>query len=445
MLKNLTIRLKIALIYVEMVIFTIPMLIVSYLAMFRLNSMEAGVGGQLVYFFGIGYVVYLVVYVAATLLLGRKLTKLIVYPLRELEKNASQIASGDVNALPAFYSEDETGKLAGEFREVVKSIKQQAEVLAIVAGGDYTISIPVRSEHDIMNQSINKLIDRSNEMLLQIKSSTTEVSVGAKQVADGAQSLAQGSTEQAAASEQLSASIAEIERKTTENAAKAQHAATLTDTIMHNAEKGSRQMDEMMSAVRGINQASQNISKVIKVIDDIAFQTNILALNAAVEAARAGQHGKGFAVVAEEVRNLAAKSAEAAKETGDLIQDSMEKAELGTRIAADTAESLAEIVSGINESNLIVVEIAQSSNDQATGIVHINAGIEQVAQVIQHNSATAQESAAASEEMSGQMNLLEELVSQYRLKTPQFAIPQSGGRKLLNRGNYDIDTSAFTS
>jgi methyl-accepting chemotaxis protein len=185
---------------------------------------------------------------------------------------------------------------------------------------------------------------------------------------------------------------------------------------MKSAEKGTTQMANMITAVNEINMANQNISRVIKAIDDIAFQTNILALNAAVEAARAGAAGKGFAVVADEVRSLAAKSAESAKDTGELIANSIDKAQLGTEIANETAESLTEIVSGISESNQIISEIARSSEEQTEAISQINMGIDGVTQVVQQNSATAEQSAAASEEMSGQATTLEGLVRQFKLK-----------------------------
>jgi len=214
----------------------------------------------------------------------------------------------------------------------------------------------------------------------------------------------------------LSSSIADIAQKTKENAGIAEQAANLAHSIMSSAEKGGVQMAEMQQAVKEINQASQAIGKIIKTIDDIAFQTNILALNAAVEAARAGQHGKGFAVVAEEVRNLAAKSANAAKETGAMIQNSMDKATLGVRIADETTASFAQIATGISESNQLVERIADSLDEQSAGIAQINTGIDQVANVVQQNSATAQEAAAASVQMNGQSTLLLDLIAQFQLK-----------------------------
>jgi len=288
--------------------------------------------------------------------------------------------------------------------------------LETVANGDLTIDVNMLSASDTMGKSLSQMVDNLNNMFSGIQTSTSQVSTGAKQVADGAQALAQGSTEQAASVQELSASIGEIAQKTKENAETAGKTSKLSESIKQNALKGSNQMDEMIGAVKEINDASQSISKIIKTIDDIAFQTNILALNAAVEAARAGQHGKGFAVVAEEVRNLASKSAEAARDTGDMIQNSMEKAEFGSQIAGDTAESLKEIVSGISESSELISEIARSSEEQSLGISQINTGIDQVAQVVQQNSATAEESAAASEEMSSQSTMLEELISQFKIK-----------------------------
>jgi X-X-X-Leu-X-X-Gly heptad repeat protein len=313
-------------------------------------------------------------------------------------------------------SRDEIGQTIVSFTGFINRVNEVSNVLETVATGDLTIDLAPLSERDVMGNSLCDMSEKLSGMFEEINQSAAQVSAGSKQVADGAQSLASGATQQAASIEELSASISDIAAKTKQNTGMAEKAAELANTIKKNAEKGSRQMDEMMAAVNDINEASGSISKVIKVIDDIAFQTNILALNAAVEAARAGQHGKGFAVVAEEVRNLAAKSAEAAKDTGGLIENSIEKANLGVNIANDTATSLEEIVSGINESSQIVGEIARSSEEQLSGIEQINSGIDQVASVVQHNSATAQQSAAASEEMSSQSAMLRDLIAQFKLK-----------------------------
>ena|GEM_PF-494909 len=314
-------------------------------------------------------------------------------------------------------SHDEIGQCIGSTAKFVGRMMDIDKSLEAIADGDLTADIELLSDRDTLGISLHKVNENLNEMFREINDVSLQVSSGAKQIADGAQSLAQGATEQASTIEDLSNAISGITGMTKTNADTAGKTASLADEIKNNAEKGSRQMDEMIEAVREINAASQSINKVIKTIDDIAFQTNILALNAAVEAARAGEHGKGFAVVAEEVRNLASKSAEAAKDTGNMIQNTIEKADLGVRIAGDTAESLSGIVSGINESTQLIMEIAKSSEEQSTGISRINAGIEQVASVIQQNSATSEESAAASEEMSGQSDLLMRLISEFKLKS----------------------------
>jgi len=230
--------------------------------------------------------------------------------------------------------------------------------------------------------------------------------------------------------EKLSESIAIVAESTKVNADMTGQAAKFADAIINKAEKGNRQMGEMITAVDDINEASKSIRNIMETIDNIASQTNLLALNAAIEAARAGEHGKGFAVVAEEVRKLAVQSAGAVKETGSIIQDSMKKADLGNRVAKEMADSLAEIVSGINESNQLILKIAQASKEQTGSISQINANIEKVAEVVQQNSAlseesaasaeesadAAQESAAASQKMSSQSNILEDLVAQFKLR-----------------------------
>jgi len=361
----------------------------------------------------------------AAITLGLYLSRLISKPLitlTEFMSNAS--ATGDitlraedlVNIEKFIQVKDEIGRAIGACAAFVNRVTDISKKLGTTASGDLTTEVELLSDKDTMGTSLSYMIDNLNNMFGEIQASTDQVSTGAKQVADGAQSLAQGSTQQAAAIEELSGSIGEIAERTKQNAEKAEKTANLSDVIKDNAEKGSHQMDAMIIAVKEINEASQSISKIIKTIDDIAFQTNILALNAAVEAARAGQHGKGFAVVAEEVRNLASKSAEAAKDTGNMIQNAMDKAELGSRIAGETAASLTEIVSGVNESSRLIMEIAKASEEQSSGIAQINIGIDQVTQVVQQNSATAEESAAASEEMSGQSAILQELIAQFKLK-----------------------------
>jgi len=323
------------------------------------------------------------------------------------------------------------------FERLVSEIEKS---LVVLANGDYSCVVPERSDSDIMSKACNRMINSMLSALWRVTNSAAEVSADSSHIASIAQKLSDNSAEQTVAVGALSGAIGDIAQYTIDNAEMAGRASSLANTIKQSAEKGNHQMDEMMTAVRAIDQASHGINKVMKVIDDIAFQTNILALNAAVEAARAGQHGKGFAVVAEEVRNLAAKSAEAAKDTGELIADTIHKAELGSQIANFTAASLAEIVSGINESSQIVEEIAASSGKQLDGIGEINNSIDQVSQIVRENNATAEESATASSLMKNQSQNLEELIKQFRLRDRRVkdggAPPESGDRRTISHPSH---------
>lgn len=301
--------------------------------------------------------------------------------------------------------------LQGIVDEVSEILDQMANSNMVVnTTGDY------KGDFEPIKIALNHIIESFNGILKDMNEAADQVSAGASQVSDGSQMLAQGSTEQAAAIQQLSSSIDEIADKTKDNAKRASEANMLSTSAQEKAQKGNDSMRQLQESMDEINQASGNISKIIKVIDDIAFQTNILSLNAAVEAARAGQHGKGFAVVAEEVRSLAARSAEAAKETTVLIEGSVKKTEGGTAIADETANALEEIVVEITKAAQLVQEIAEASNDQATNITQINLGVDQVSQVVQGNTATAEQSAAASQELSGQSQLLKEMISRFKLK-----------------------------
>lgn len=321
------------------------------------------------------------------------------------------------------------GKFEGGYREIIqgmnhtmeamqKPIHESSSVLSKLADGDLTVSMDgdYSGEYADIKSSLNDAIESFNKVLSEINIAASQVSSGSRQVSDGSQALSQGATEQASSIEELTASITEIAEQTKHNAVNAGKANEISGTVKTDAIRGNDQMQEMLHSMQEINESSLNISKIIKVIDDIAFQTNILALNAAVEAARAGQAGKGFAVVANEVKSLAAKSANAAKETTALIEGSVKKVETGTDIANNTAEALKKIVSGVEKTANLVGEIANASNEQATGIAQINKGIEQVSQVVQTNSATAEQSAAASEELSGQASLLQEMVGKFSLK-----------------------------
>ncbi|MDR1961599.1 MAG: methyl-accepting chemotaxis protein [Gracilibacteraceae bacterium] len=373
-----------------------------------------------------GLLAVIAVSLAVAIVLGLYVSGIIARPVNLMMGYLRQVGgSGNLNFTEeewarmheaARFPKDEISLSLGAFIQMLEQFVYYGKTLQAVADRDLTAEVKTLGASDTIGNALQTMVGNLNEMFGEINSAANQVSGGSQQIANGAQSLAQGATEQAASVQQLSGSIGEVSATIKAAAASARDSASLADDIRSKAEQGSAQMSTMMEAVHDINAASQDIGKVIKVIDDIAFQTNILALNAAVEAARAGAVGKGFAVVAEEVRSLAAKSAEAAKDTSSLIENSITKAELGVKIANETDKSLREIVEGIVASSRISSEIAASSDRQTMAIEQINVGIEQVAQVVQQNSATAEESAAASEELSGQSAMLNDLIGMFRLK-----------------------------
>ncbi len=325
------------------------------------------------------------------------------------------LADGNLDFELKSVSKDEFGQLIEEYIKLVEASREQAAIAEAVASGDMTIYIKPRSKKDKLGNALLKMVESTDHSLSNIRDAAYQVSSSSSEVASASESLAQGSTEQASAIQQITASIADVAKKTKENASESMNAAELVEKTIENVNIGNSEMQDMMTAMQEINTSSESISKIIKVIDDIAFQTNILALNAAVEAARAGEAGKGFAVVAEEVRNLAAKSAQAAAETAELIEDSIKKVGLGSEIAEKTAKALEEITLGAKQSGEIITGIAEASNYQATAIAQINQAIEQVSQVVQTNSATSEECAAASVELSNQASRMRELLAVYKL------------------------------
>ncbi len=365
----------------------------------------------------IAIVVVCIISVVVAFIYCAILIRSITIPMSKLSIAAKKLALGDVNVDCTKQNDDDLGELLDEFANMAVNIKEQAGIAEMISRGDLTVKVNPRGNEDILGKALLKLVTDNNYTLGNISESTKQVTLGAGQVAAASQSLAQGSTEQASALEEVSASMAEIAEHTKTNASEANQANELINSAKDKAVTGNGHMKSMIEAMDEINESSQTISKIIKVIDDIAFQTNILALNAAVEAARAGEHGKGFAVVAEEVRNLAAKSASAASETAEMIESSIASVNNGTALAGEAAEALDEIVNSIDKVVDLISHIAESSNNQATAVSQINTAIGQVSQVVQTNSATSEECAAASEELSSQAAALRNLMSSYTLDT----------------------------
>ncbi len=349
------------------------------------------------------------------IMIGNMVVKTVNYSVKQLQQLANNLVVGDTSVTFEETDNNELGGIVREFNKVVKATREYAENANQIAHGDMTVDIEVRSDNDTLGKALKKLATDNNSTLLGIRESSMQLTSGAGQVASASQALAQGSTEQASAIEQISASMTDIAKDINANAEVTNQSDVVVREMVVRATKGNEQMKSMMQAMYAIQTASKNISKVIKTIDDIAFQTNILALNATVEAARAGVHGKGFAVVAEEVKNLAEKSAAAAGETAELIQSAIDRIQEGSELAEGTAAALDQTVSDLEGCIGQIAAIASACNQQATAVAQINQALNQVSQVVQTNSATSEECASASEELSNQAVALRNLISKYKL------------------------------
>ncbi|MEM1485846.1 methyl-accepting chemotaxis protein [Oscillospiraceae bacterium PP1C4] len=365
-------------------------------------------------------VVALVIIILIVIILLSRMIK----PISSILDAANNIAHGNLDIQIAIKSQDEIGILANTFMNMADNLKE------IIKDINYILGEMAQGRFKLKTRCEEKYVGEYNKILLamrginrnlsstlsQINQASGQVAGGSDQVSSGAQALSQGATEQASSIQELSATINEISNQIKKNAEDARVANHISHEVGKEVLLGNERMKEMTSSMNEISIASNQIGKIIKTIDDIAFQTNILALNAAVEAARAGAAGKGFAVVAEEVRNLAVKSAEAAKNTTALIESSTNAVNKGTKIADETAQSLSNIMIKEEEVNEKIQSITNAFIEQASAISQVNQGVEQISAVVQTNSATAEESAAASEELNGQAEMLKNLISKFELR-----------------------------
>ena len=391
-------------------------------------------------------IIIVIIAVVISIFIVRGISK----PVSEMDHVAKLIADGDLNTSIHYQSTNELGRLAGNFNKTVTRLKEYVDyineisyVLDEIAGGNlvFKLTYDYKGEFAKVKKAFENISESLNATMSQINEASEQVASGSDQVSSGAQALSQGATQQASSVQELAATINEISGQVKRNADNAVQANSIAVMAGNEIMQSNDQMQKMIEAMHEINNSSNEIGKIIKTIEDIAFQTNILALNAAVEAARAGAAGKGFAVVADEVRNLASKSSSASKDTAVLIEGSIKAVENGVQIAEDTAKMLANSVEGAKNVAQVVDTISNESKKQADSIAQVTLGIDQISAVVQTNSATAEESAAASEELSGQAQLLKSLVSKFKLKDSKNQFTEESYQAASVNTNYEQESS----
>jgi methyl-accepting chemotaxis protein len=417
MISNLSLKKKLWLVYIVYNCVSFPVMTICYIwARHYVISNGLEVGGLLNLILTI-FIVGTVIGTAILIPVSANIQRAIVTPIADMEKGVRRLAIGDTSVKFTFEAEDELGWLADSLRSIVAAIREESDVLDRMAGGDYTDVVEVRSEDDDMFRSVQGIIARKNNMLSNLRNVSRGISAAAASVAGDSQLLANGAGRQASSIEELSGNIGEVQGAAVKNLG-------MTDNILTNVSENairireiSQEMERMIDAMEHITESSGQVAKVITVIDSIAFQTNILALNAAVEAARAGNNGKGFAVVADEVRNLAGKSAEAAQETSNLIQASVDSVNTGSEIVDLISTRIAEIEDLIVNNTEMAKALHETSVQQSSAIQEINAGVADISSVVQSTTALADKSSSAAQQLSSESDTLISIVESFKLKS----------------------------